>query len=45
MDRIRKREPGLDEAAVRRLWLEETYPGEFTVEYLDRVEAWMRGRG
>lgn len=41
MERLRRLHPGLDEAGVRRLWLDETYPGEFTAEYLDRVEVWM----
>jgi len=42
LERLRKTHPGCDEIALRRLWFEETYPGEFSAEYLDRVEAWMR---
>jgi hypothetical protein len=41
-EQIRERHPDADDARVRRLWVEQTYPGEFTEEYLDGYEELVR---
>jgi hypothetical protein len=40
--RLRERYPGDDEARIMRRFVEESYPGEFTIERMDRYEALVR---
>jgi hypothetical protein len=40
--RLRRLHPDDDEARITRRFVEESYPGEFTAEYLDRYEARVR---
>jgi hypothetical protein len=41
---IREKYPDADEARRERIYLEQTYRGEFSEEYLDGYETFLRAR-